>query len=76
MGCFKALAVSLVLLVVLPVSFGAQSSTVATTPLQDAVRSNDLAAVQRLLRAGANPSEANRYGVTPLSLAAENGDTF
>jgi len=29
-------------------------------------------AVQRLLRSGANPDAANRYGVTPLSLAATN----
>jgi ankyrin repeat protein len=45
-----------------------------TTPLHRAVRSDDLPAVQRLLRAGANPSAANRYGITPLSLAASNGN--
>src|SRR5262245_11657538 len=45
-----------------------------TTPLHLAVRSNDLAGVQRLLRTGANPSAANRYGITPLSLAAENAN--
>jgi ankyrin repeat protein len=45
-----------------------------TTPLHWAVRSDDLPSVQRLLRAGANPSVANRYGVTPLSLAAANGN--
>lgn len=43
-----------------------------TTPLHWAVRANDLTAAQRLLREGANPDAANRYGVTPLSLAAEN----
>lgn len=43
-----------------------------TTPLHWAVRANDLSATQRLLKAGANPDVANRYGVTPLSLAAEN----
>ena len=43
-----------------------------TTPLHWAVRANDLAAVQRLLHEGANPDAANRYGVTPLALAAEN----
>jgi ankyrin repeat protein len=43
-----------------------------TTALHWAVRANDLDAAQRLLRAGANPDAANRYGVTPLSLAAEN----
>ena len=26
------------------------------------------------VRAGANPSAANRYGITPLSLAATNGN--
>jgi len=43
-----------------------------TTPLHWAVRANDLDAAQRLLHSGANPDAANRYGVTPLSLAAEN----
>ncbi|HYV61408.1 MAG TPA: ankyrin repeat domain-containing protein, partial [Bryobacteraceae bacterium] len=43
-----------------------------TTPLHWAVRANDVTATQRLLRSGANPDAANRYGVTPLSLAAEN----
>ena len=43
-----------------------------TTPLHWAVRANDLNAAQHLLHAGANPDAANRYGVTPLSLAAEN----
>ncbi len=43
-----------------------------TTPLHWAVRANDVAAAQRLIRGGANPDAANRYGVTPLSLAAEN----
>jgi ankyrin len=43
-----------------------------TTALHWAVRANDLDAAQRLLKAGANPDAANRYGITPLSLAAEN----
>ena len=43
-----------------------------TAPLHWAVRANDVDAAQRLIRAGANPDAANRYGVTPLSLAAEN----
>jgi ankyrin repeat protein len=43
-----------------------------TTPLHWAVRANDQEAAQRLLKSGANPDAANRYGVTPLSLAAEN----
>ena len=45
-----------------------------TTALHLAVHGDDVAAVQRLLRAGANPSARNRYGVTPLSLAAVNGN--
>ena len=43
-----------------------------TTPLHWAVRANDLDAAQHLIHAGANPDAANRYGVTPLSLAAED----
>jgi ankyrin repeat protein len=38
------------------------------------VRADDLAAVQKLLATGAKASVANRYGITPLSLAAENGN--
>lgn len=73
MACFRTLALALTLLAV---PIGAQAPAVpsadGTTPLHLAVRSNNLAAVQRLLRSGANPSAANRYGITPLSLAAEN----
>ncbi len=43
-----------------------------TTPLAWAVYNDDLQTAQSLLRAGANPKLANRYGVTPLSLAATN----
>src|SRR5437660_2279327 len=45
-----------------------------TTPLHRAVFSNDVPAVQRLLQSGANPSAANRYSITPISLAAMNGN--
>src|SRR5215467_14014490 len=45
-----------------------------SSPLHWAVRSDDLAAVQRLLKSGANPNTANRYGITPMSLAATNGN--
>jgi uncharacterized protein len=38
------------------------------------VRADAAALVQVLLRAGAKPNAANRYGVTPLSLAALNGN--
>jgi len=39
------------------------------------VRDGDAAAVRRLLAGGADARAANRYGVTPLSLAAQTGDT-
>jgi uncharacterized protein len=71
---------ALVVLVLLASSLAAQapipqkSASDGTTPLQLAVRADDMTAVQRLLRSGANPSAANRYGVTPLSLAAVNGN--
>ena len=41
-----------------------------TTALHWAVRSDDASMVQLLLRAGATTAHANRYQVTPLSLAA------
>jgi ankyrin repeat protein len=44
-----------------------------TTALHWAVRNNDIAQIDRLLRAGANPNAANRYGVTPIYLACQNG---
>ena len=44
-----------------------------TTPLHWAVRADDLPTVRLLLAAGASASAADRYGVTPLALAAENG---
>jgi ankyrin repeat protein len=44
-----------------------------TTALHWAVHRDDLEMVDLLLRAGANASAANRYGVKPLSLAAVNG---
>jgi uncharacterized protein len=69
--------VLVMILLALPLSAQAPLTTTpsadGTTPLHLAVRSNDLATVQRLLRAGANPSASNRYGITPLSLAAESG---
>ena len=38
------------------------------------MRLDDLELVRLLLRAGANANAANRYGVTPLELAAINGN--
>jgi len=46
-----------------------------TTQLAWAAYNDDLAAVQRLIKAGADPKIANRYGITPLSLAATNRNT-
>lgn len=45
-----------------------------TTPLQWAVRQDDMDMADRLIRAGADVKAANRYGVTALSLACTNGD--
>ncbi len=45
-----------------------------TTRLHRAADQEDLEAVGRLIRAGANVKAANRYGVTPLSLACANGN--
>src|SRR5262245_11398760 len=76
MACSRLLALALCLASI-PIAAQAPVAPSAdgTTPLHTAVRSNDLAAVQRLLRAGSNPGAANRYGVTPLSLAAETGSS-
>ena len=45
-----------------------------STPLQWAVYRQDAAEVGRLLKAGANVAEANRYGATAMQLAAETGN--
>ena len=45
------------------------------TPLLRAVHDDDLKAVEKLVGAGADVKAVNRYGVTPLSLACENGDS-
>jgi ankyrin repeat protein len=45
-----------------------------TAPLHWATYKQDVAAVERLLRKGADPNTRNAYGVTPLSLAATTGD--
>ncbi len=43
------------------------------TALHWAVQANMEGVVQKLLKAGADPNAANRYGITPLWLAAQNG---
>ena len=45
-----------------------------TPALHWIVRVDDFDTAQRLIRAGADASKANRYGVTPLSLASTNGN--
>jgi ankyrin repeat protein len=49
--------------------------TDGSTPLQWAVFEVDVAEVRRLLESGADVSLANRYGATPMGLAAEIGHT-
>ncbi len=43
-------------------------------PLHEAVRKGDVAAVERLLAAGADVNARDMYAATPLHLAAESGD--
>lgn len=45
-----------------------------TTALDWAVRRDDLDTADLLIRSGANPKAANRYGITPLYLACVNGN--
>jgi uncharacterized protein len=52
----------------------AQTEVDGTTALHRAVERDDLPAATALLKAGADANAANRYGVTPLSLACTNGD--
>jgi ankyrin repeat protein len=44
-----------------------------TTALHWVVRADDLETAKALIRAGANVKTADRYGITPLSLACSNG---
>jgi ankyrin repeat protein len=62
------------------VSYAAQATTAdtapdGTTPLHQAIRQNDLKAVDALIKRGANVKAATRYGVTPIAVAALNGNT-
>lgn len=45
-----------------------------TTALHWAVRHDDLATADALIKAGADVKAATRYGITPMALAATNGD--
>jgi ankyrin repeat protein len=46
-----------------------------TTPLHRAAHNNDIAAVERLIKTGANVNAKNDYGSTPILEAALNGNT-
>jgi ankyrin len=45
-----------------------------TTPLHQAVRQNDVRAVETLITRGADVKAVTRYGVTPMNLAVLNGN--
>ncbi len=51
-----------------------QTKADGTTALMLAVRDDNTALTEKLIRAGADVKAANRYGVTPLYLAAINGN--
>src|SRR3954468_7883044 len=46
-----------------------------STPLHEAIRRNDVAAVKALVLRGAGVHAPTRHGVTPLDLAALTGET-
>jgi ankyrin repeat protein len=50
------------------------SDSDGTRPLHWAVRADQLEIAEQLIRAGADASAQNRLGVTPLYIAAENGN--
>ena len=67
--------------VALLVGYASASLTVAiaseaggTTALLDAAYRDELAAVERVVRSGADVNASNRYGLTPLALACTNGN--
>ena len=49
-------------------------ATLQANPLIEAVHHDDFDKVKSLIESGAAAGEANRYGVTPLSLACQNGN--
>ena len=83
---FRPAVMALVILAIASLSFAQTRPTTrkedvnrrssdGSTPLQWAVFNNDVAEAKRLLRAGANVTTANHYGVTAMTLAAEVGNT-
>ena len=67
-------AVPVLLLAAASAGAGSGVDVDGTTALHWAVRRDDASTVARLLRRGADPDAANRYGVTPLMLASVNGN--
>src|SRR5262245_59306467 len=55
-------------------AYGEVATPDGTTPLLQAVRQNDVKAVDALIKRGADVKTATRYGVTPIGLAALNGN--
>ena len=45
-----------------------------TPPLYWAIQADDLATAQLLIRAGADVKTPNRYGITPIQIAAGSGN--
>ena len=70
----RSLTASLCAVVLTGVWLAAEPGADGTTDLHRAVRIRDTASVERLIKGGAVVNAANRYGVTALSLAADNGD--
>ncbi len=63
----------LLLLCGIAAGLGAAVDGDGTTPLHRAAYEDDVEAARQLVAAGAAPDTANRYGITPLSLACTNG---
>ena len=67
---------SVLCLVTLSIAAAPQGTPIGadgTTALHQAVHRNDVAAVETLIRGGADVSARTRYGITPLYLACVNG---
>src|SRR4029079_12855033 len=67
-------ALLLVSIVASPRAQNVVNDTDGATPLLQAVRTNDLKTVDALIKRGADVKATTRYGVTPIGLAALNGN--